>query len=85
MTRLAIFFERIYEAIEHLLAQKSSQQVSSLKTLILEETGAFDRRSNHYSYIERPVKMMDVFWRGTQETAMGGCRGWLQLKVFLLT
>ncbi|MCJ1265031.1 hypothetical protein MMC22_004906 [Lobaria immixta] len=68
LTRFESRFESLLEALEHLLAHKSPQQTPALKNLILEEITSF-RVS-----LWRPwstVKLMDVLWRGTQETAIG--------------
>ena len=65
LTRFQPHFKSILEALEHLLAQKSPQQIPSLKTLILEEPYYADAR-----FANEPAKLMDVLWRGTQENAM---------------
>ena len=67
VTRLQSCFHSVLQPVEHLLAQKSPQQIPSLKILVLEETKSFARS---------PVKLMNVLWmgaqkRGTQETAIG--------------
>ena len=54
-------FATVLEALEHLLAQKSPQQLPSLKKLILEET---------HGYAGRLDKMTAVLWKGTQETVI---------------
>lgn len=54
-------FKGLLEAVEHLLASKSSQHISSLKRLILEESTV---------YAARGARLMDVMWKDTQETAM---------------
>lgn len=51
---------KILEAIEHLLSQKSSEQIPWLKKVIFEENQSIGHAS-----------LMDELWRGTQETAIG--------------
>lgn len=54
-------FENVLEAVEHLLTQKSPQQIPSLKKLILRESK---------SYQLSHAKLIDVLWRNTQENAL---------------
>lgn len=54
-------FEGLLEAVQHLLASKSSQHISSLKSLILEESTV---------YAARAERLIDVMWKDTPETAM---------------
>lgn len=54
-------FEGLLEALEYLLARKSSEQIPSLTTLILEE--AENMGAN-------PTELMDVLRSGTQENAI---------------
>lgn len=61
LTRFQGRFEGLLEAVEHLLASKTSQHICSLKTLILDESTV---------YAAREVKLMNVMWKGTQQTAM---------------
>lgn len=61
LTRFQGRFEGLLEAVEHLLASKSSQHICSLKRLILEESTV---------YAAREVKLMNVMWKDTQQTAM---------------
>lgn len=65
LTRLKGDTESVLQAVEHLLAQKSSQQIPSLKYLILEESKwTIGIRS----------KLVDVIsptWKVSQETAIG--------------
>ena len=60
LTRLQSCFQTTLEGVEDLLAQKSPRQIPSLQKLILEESESF---------CLKPQKLMDVLWRGTQETA----------------
>lgn len=62
LTCFQIRFEGLLEALEHLLAQKSPQQIPLLTTLILEEST---------SYVEFDGKLKDALWKGTQDSAMG--------------
>ena len=66
LTRFQPFFESLLDAIEHLLENKSPQQITLLKKLILEEAEPSD-----LSLVVRPARLMDVLWRGTQETTIG--------------
>ncbi|MCJ1265476.1 hypothetical protein MMC22_005354 [Lobaria immixta] len=68
LTRFHSCFESLLEALEHLLAQKSPQQIPSLKRLKLDETDSFIPMLGPM-FGARHVKLMDVLWRGTQETA----------------
>ncbi|MCJ1267795.1 hypothetical protein MMC22_007681 [Lobaria immixta] len=61
LTRLQSQSQTILEAVENLLAQKSARQIPSLQKLILEESESFALK---------PEKLMNVLWRGTQETAI---------------
>lgn len=61
LTRFQGRFEGLLEALEHLLASKSSQHISSLRRLILEESTL---------WCAKDAKLMNVMWRDTQETAM---------------
>ena len=63
LTRVQGRFEGLLEAVAHLLASKSSQHIFSLNRLILEE-------AIQYEYWRRKAKLMEVMWKGTQETAM---------------
>ena len=61
-------FESLLEALEHLLAQKSPQQIPSLKKIILEEgrlNPFFDAR-----FGLGPTRLIDVLWKDTHETVM---------------
>lgn len=55
-------FKGLLEAVEHLLASKSSQHIPSLKRLILEESTAYAAR--------RGARLKSVMWKDTKETAM---------------
>lgn len=70
LTRLHVSFESLLEALEHLLAQKSSSQIPALKKLVLDETDSFGPMLDPI-FGSRAVKLKKVLWRGTQETAMG--------------
>ena len=70
LTRFQARFESLLEALEHLLAQKSPQQIPSLKTLILEEFDYYGTESGPW-FGPRPAKLMHVLWKDTQETAIG--------------
>lgn len=61
LTRVLASFTSILEAIEQLLAEKSPQQIPSLKKVILEE-------GEPYFRIE--TRLVDVLWRGTPETTI---------------
>lgn len=64
LTRFQGRFEGLLEAVAHLLASKSSQHIFSLNRLILEEAIL-------YGYgMRRKAKLMEVMWKGTEETAM---------------
>ena len=67
LIRFNASYESLLEALEHLLAQKSPQQVPSLKKLMLEEI-TFFFASYHVRFIS---KLMDVLWKDTEETAIG--------------
>ena len=67
LTRFQTRFESLLEAIEHLLGQKSSQQMPALKKIILEESEPLGRRSE----VGTPVKLRKLLWKGTEENAMG--------------
>lgn len=54
-------FEGLSEAVELLLASKSSQHIPSLKKLIIEESTW---------YAARRIRLMNVLWKDTKETAM---------------
>ena len=72
LTRFRSCFERLLEALEHLLAQKSPQQIPSLKRLKLDETDSFNPvldTMRDPMFGASHVKLIDVLWRGTQETA----------------
>lgn len=61
LTRFQGRFECLLEAVDHLLASKSSQHISSLKRVILEES---------LMDCARKAKLMDVMWKDTPNTAM---------------
>lgn len=61
LTCFKAVYKDLLEAVEHLLAKKSPQQLPLLETLVLEE---------HRSPFRR-IKLKDVLWRDTQETALG--------------
>ncbi|MCJ1269152.1 hypothetical protein MMC22_009041 [Lobaria immixta] len=69
LTRFHIFIIGPLEALEHLLGQKSQQQIPSLKRLILDETG-----SNLFSECEpvfaRQQMVNPKFWRDLGDDAM---------------
>ncbi|MCJ1265860.1 hypothetical protein MMC22_005741, partial [Lobaria immixta] len=68
-----IEFESLLEALESLLARKSPQQIPSLKNLILEEM--YSPVARLYTAVGvRPGRLVDVAWKGTQETAIGRLR-----------
>lgn len=64
LTRFKADFMDLLEAVEHLLAKKSPEQVPLLKNFILEE----------HKYPFRSIKLKDVLWRDTQETALDRLR-----------
>lgn len=55
-------FEILLEALEYLLARKSSEQIPSLTTLVLEEAKNLDANNT--------TRLMDVLRSGTQENAI---------------
>ena len=57
-------FKNLLEALEHLLAQKSSRQIPSLRKLILEQSYGFVR------FGDEPARLTDVTWSNTQEIAI---------------
>ena len=61
LTRFQGRFDGLLEALDHLLASKSSHHISSLRRLILEESTLACPNN---------AKLMNVMWRDTQETAM---------------
>ena len=62
LTNFQARFEGLLEAVEHLLASKSSQHIPSLKRLILEESTSSAARGARL--------VMDVMWKDTKETTM---------------
>lgn len=65
LTHFQADFESLLEALEHLLGQDSSQQIPSLKYIILEEADLLDPTIDL-----RPARLMDILWKGTQEYAI---------------
>ena len=61
LTRLVSCFPEVLVALEHLIAQKSPQQIPSLKTLILEESECHCLNSE---------TLMDLSWKQTEEKAL---------------
>lgn len=62
LTRFQACYKSLLEALEHLLARKSPQQIPSLRKLIIEEAKSFGEM--------RSGKLMDVLWKGTHESAI---------------
>ncbi|MCJ1267269.1 hypothetical protein MMC22_007154 [Lobaria immixta] len=71
LTRFHACFESLLEALEHLLAQKSPEQMPSLKCLCLDDRDSDSMDDSELDFDESPPKLMDVLWRNTQETAIG--------------
>lgn len=59
---ILVNMDSVLHAVEYLLSQKSLQQTPSLKKLILEETGVFNRS----------VKLANMLWKDTAERAIEG-------------
>ena len=71
LTRFHACFESLLEALEHLLAQKSPEQMRSLKILFLDGSDCDSTSDSELDFDESPPKLIDVLWKGTQETAIG--------------
>lgn len=64
LTHFQAGFERLLEALEHLLEQKSPRQIPSLRSLIVEESYS-DHERYRMRHGARPVKLIDVLWKYT--------------------
>ncbi|MCJ1269171.1 hypothetical protein MMC22_009060 [Lobaria immixta] len=64
LTRIQCLAETFLDALEHLLARKSPQQIPSLKILILEYADFFDA-----TFLRR-IKLANPLWDSMQETAI---------------
>ncbi|MCJ1265879.1 hypothetical protein MMC22_005761 [Lobaria immixta] len=74
LSRFHPCFKGLLIALEHLLAQKSPQQIPSLKELILDETDSIDPMDDGPFRQRSGERLMDLLWNNTQETAIGRLR-----------
>ena len=65
LTHFQADFESLLEALEHLLAQDSSQQIPSLKDIVLEENDLLDPLTDL-----RSARLVDILRKATQENAI---------------